>query len=1545
MIAGNAPGQAQSAATLLQAAQDPATTPFDYIVVGSGAGGGPLAARLAEGGKRVLLLEAGFDPASPDSTVFQPGPMDPAGTPPAQDRAVYRVPTLHGAATEDPRMSWAFSVRHYEDDARQRADQKYVAAHDPSTVSGVGKGGILYPRSSALGGCTAHNAMIIVKPNDSDWNRVAALTGDASWRAENMQGYFTRIEKCLYYEQYNGFLKRVVLFYRLAVKVLGFIHPRWQLDRGGHGRNGWQRTSFISPLLVGRIAKGDRNFLRLLFGAIRFLSMQPGRLRALLRAALRLQLVQLLDPNFGESRLGASGQAAFIPVGTDGRQRTGLRERLLQVAADWPERLVIAAGTLVTRVLFCTEGKVPRANGVAVVRGVRLYQAGSTDAPAAGEQQQYFAREEVVLAGGAFNSPQLLMLSGIGEREHLEQHGILGPRDAQNRPVAPVIDLPGVGRNLQDRYEVSVVSRTREAFRTLDGVTFDPANSEDPALRQWRKDGTGLYTTNGGAISFLLNTGHGAMRDPDLFVFGAPAAFRGYYWGWSKQLLRATMAAPADTRDLWTWVVLKAYTANNLGSVRLRSASPLQQPEINFRSFEEGPPEHVRDLDALCSGVEFVRRLNASTPAIAEEIQPGAALGNDSPQLRQWIGSEAWGHHACGTCRMGSDPWKSDTLELKDRQAVLDSRLRVHGVRGLRVVDASVFAAIPGYFIVTPIFMVGEKAADMLLADSAAYPETLKSAEAQAIRDRRHVAFDDAAATVATPAEQAQLPPRTVGLALSGGGIRSATFSLGVLQSLARRDRLRQVDILSTVSGGGYIGAFLGRLFTRVISAVANPAERVQQALANTGSNEIWWLRRHASYLTSAGRSDWQTSVGVLWRNLVSVHGVIAVLLLALFCAMRWLAGGANAELQLMPGWAGVVTSSPWWWLTALVAGGAVIPLLIGYWLAPGRSERPVMPWTSLLAWLVLFGGAIHALRWPAAQGPALAAIAVLLLAWICQELVRYPTPQGTSPAQLGVLVRNRLGRALGLLLMLLVVTAGWALLDSLARAVSGDMALPVLGGMVLVNVLLPGAHVLWEQARALKAKVADRLAMAVGQRVVIGAVAILLAAFLLFALDVLAHAAFDAGVGVHVGAAALLLSLVLGRAIRFVNISALHSFYASRLARTFLGASNPARVNAAGPEVPPSVREFHPGDDLSFADYHPERRGGPLHLINMCINETADAVTGRHLPEDKGLAMCVGPAGISVGVRYHALWEPGGTVRAQSIGANPEAFHVLARDDQRPALPEQLRLSQWMAISGAAFTTGAGRQTRITLALLFGLLNLRLGYWWDSGINADDRPGRFPPTFFHRIVSLPGLLFRAQRMLLNEWRAYFQGPSVRQWYLSDGTHFENSGLYELVRRRVELMIAVDGSEDPGYRFDEMALLSRRVRLDFGVTVEWIDPVRSNGSTGWAAFGAAGQIPQWVRDWFDPDALGSLAEIRRESGAGAALARLHYPGTTQVSWLVLLKPSLGPARASLDLRCYAGNFPRFPNETTFDQFFDDQQWESYRMLGELSGEALFTPRS
>src|SRR5581483_9540658 len=131
-----------------------------------------------------------------------------------------------------------------------------------------------------------------------------------------------------------------------------------------------------------------------------------------------------------------------------------------------------------------------------------------------------------------------------------------------------------------------------------------------------------------------------------------------------------------------------------------------------------------------------------------------------------------------------------------------------------------------------------------------------------------------AAARVVGRAEELHIPTDTVGLALSGGGVRSATFCLGVLQALAKRDRLRGIDFLSTVSGGGYIGAFLGRLYTRIQANVADPAGRVSDILAHDDSNEIFWLRSHAKYLTGEGRSDLRADVAAVWRNLLSVHVV-----------------------------------------------------------------------------------------------------------------------------------------------------------------------------------------------------------------------------------------------------------------------------------------------------------------------------------------------------------------------------------------------------------------------------------------------------------------------------------------------------------------------------------------------------------------------------------------------------------------------------------------------------------------------------------------------
>jgi choline dehydrogenase len=356
-----------------------------------------------------------------------------------------------------------------------------------------------------------------------------------------------------------------------------------------------------------------------------------------------------------------------------------------------PEQIEVRTGALVTRVLLDDD---QRGLGVEYVDGTHLYRADPLcdDGSRENATVQVLASREVILAGGAFNTPQLLQLSGIGPGDLLRHHGI---------PVR--IDLPGVGENLQDRYEVSVVSRMKRPFELLDGATMippAPGQDPDPHYREWQRKGKGIYTTNG-AVMAVIRKSSPDILDPDLFLFGLLTDFRGYYRGYSKRCQAA--------HDYFSWTILKGHTRNTAGWVRIRSADPREPPEINFRYFEEGNDSDGRDLEAVVDAVEFARSMNAGfEDHIAEEEVPGGKV-TSRDELRRFVRDEAWGHHASCSCRIGPDD---------DPMAVVDSRFRVHGTRGLRVVDASVFPRVPGLFIVSAVYMIAEKASDQILADA-----------------------------------------------------------------------------------------------------------------------------------------------------------------------------------------------------------------------------------------------------------------------------------------------------------------------------------------------------------------------------------------------------------------------------------------------------------------------------------------------------------------------------------------------------------------------------------------------------------------------------------------------------------------------------------------------------------------------------------------------------------------------------------------------------------------------------------------------------------
>lgn len=642
------------------------TTRADYIVVGSGAGGGTLAARLAEAGKRVVLLEAGGDPvtAALEGTKIDGLPED------------YQVPGFHGQASEHKALKWDFYVDHYADPDRRRRDPKYRQdwSHEtePPSDPTIGRGrppneavgpdrndtdGILYPRAGTLGGCTSHNGMIIVAPHNADWDAIESLTGDPSWSHENMRRYFQRWENC---------------HHRPVWRWLS----RFGLDRTRHGFKGWLHTEVPRPW---RAVRKDKRLVRaMVLSALAAADGLPNWLARLWWAHKGKG-----DPNDWKLvRSNATG-LRWVPHSTRGHQRAGTRERLHEVAKGHP--LDIRLNALATRVLF--DGT--KAVGVEYLEGGKLYRAHYAPSGEGGITRQVYTTDggEVILAGGAFNTPQLLMLSGIGPPEELERHGI---------KVA--VPLAGVGRNLQDRYEVAVINRMTAPWAVMRDARFKKG---DAPYGQWQRR-KGVYTANGAAMS-VIKRSDDARPLPDLFIFALLGLFRGYFPNYSSFF--------AGNPNYLTWAILKAHTVNTAGYVRLRSGDPRDTPEINFKYFDEGNDHDQQDVRAVLSGVKFVRDITrplVEKGLIAEEVSPGPQADSDA-EIMQWIKDRAWGHHASCTCPIGP----------REAGGVVNGDFEVHGTQNLRIVDASVFPRVPGFFIVSSVYTIAEKAAEVILTKAA----------------------------------------------------------------------------------------------------------------------------------------------------------------------------------------------------------------------------------------------------------------------------------------------------------------------------------------------------------------------------------------------------------------------------------------------------------------------------------------------------------------------------------------------------------------------------------------------------------------------------------------------------------------------------------------------------------------------------------------------------------------------------------------------------------------------------------------------------------
>jgi len=596
---------------------------YEYIVIGSGAGGGPVAANLAKAGHRVLLIEAGTVQKGQNTT----------------------VPAFHLHSTEDPSMAWNFFVKHYANQERQQRDSKYVP----------GKG-ILYPRAGTVGGCTAHNALVTLYPDNQDWDNIATLMNDRSWNSGEMRGYFERLER-------NHYIKP------------------GDRNRTRNGFEGWLDTEQGDPRLLLK----DPQLLTLVAEA----AAKQGISRDVFEKIFLQGGNLKFDPNNWEYVQNKEDGIFSIPKVTKDGVRSGTRELILATIEENPRNLILKTGCLVTRLLFGEDSKRNRAVGVEYLEGEHLYRAD----PNSGERsagmstpRKVFATREIILAGGAFNSPQLLMLSGIGNEKHLKHHGI-----------KPHIHLPGVGHNLQDRYEITSVTQLLNPFELIQKCMF--GRPGDPCLDDYMMGHSSVYSTNGIVLA-LIKRSNPNKTTPDLVIFGGPSHFRGYYPGYS---------ADGYQKNRFSWAVLKGHTNNTAGVVKLKSKDPLDTPDICFHYFDEGNDASGDDLEGILEGMKFARSLTQGEAVKIlsdREVVPGREVATDD-QMREFIRNESWGHHASCSNKMGPK---------EDPMAVVDTNFLVHGTQNLRIVDASVFPKIPGLFIVVPIYMVAEKASDVILA-------------------------------------------------------------------------------------------------------------------------------------------------------------------------------------------------------------------------------------------------------------------------------------------------------------------------------------------------------------------------------------------------------------------------------------------------------------------------------------------------------------------------------------------------------------------------------------------------------------------------------------------------------------------------------------------------------------------------------------------------------------------------------------------------------------------------------------------------------------
>ncbi len=789
-------------------------------------------------------------------------------------------------------------------------------------------------------------------------------------------------------------------------------------------------------------------------------------------------------------------------------------------------------------------------------------------------------------------------------------------------------------------------------------------------------------------------------------------------------------------------------------------------------------------------------------------------------------------------------------------------------------------------------------------------------------------------------------------LCLSGGGIRSATFGLGVIQGLARLKLLGQFDYLSTVSGGGYIGGWL----TAWIRNTSR--QEVLDELVN-GSGDakvpeprpIRHLRDHSNYLSPKVRAfsaDSWTLAATMLRNLILNWLILVPMLAGALLLPRvhvalltsgvfegdglkygFVLGallGAFALAQL-PGFLPVMrghtkSESQFRWRHLYPLCGSAI-LLADCWYKV-RDSPPT------LAWFLGFGAALHVGGWAAGclwyrkHPPAWVSLWIILSGPLGGALLWVLATTGFSRLADDAILYATFGPPVLLALVLLAGaifvglvsfqeyiqdpdrewyarTGAWVLMVSIGWVLAHVITL--LGPVVLLASLQVTAGWMasaggaasgvfsallgWTQrtVRSVAAN-AERVSKfwSVAPQIAEKILAPIFAVTLLSWISLLTSVALNRGwvsywyefyytvlakplPGALFAAAALLwfLGYGLGRLLS-VNRFSLNHMYRNRLIRAYLGASRK--------RDPDGFTGFDPADNLLMKSLSAKDRPFDrlFHVINMALNLTSGAELAWQ--QRQALSFTVSP-------KHAGSWRLGYRRVAEYTDSGG------------------ISLGTSIAISGAAASPNMGSHSSKVLTFLMALFNLRLGAWLPNPASRDQK-----------ILAKGGP--DSPLVLLDE--ALGQTDDRSPWvYLSDGGHFENLGLYEMVRRRCRFMVVSDASADPKYDFQDLANAIQKIRADMGVPIEFI-----------------GGAPEIRHKKDGPSKHCALLRVQYSvvDGEGVPDGRILY-----------IKPALS-TNESRDVKYYSDNHKDFPHETTADQFFSEDQFESYRRLGEQSIEEI-----